>query len=549
LEARPQDRTAGRLRTLTLASVALATLIGALARLAHVSSVDFPLNDGGLFCTMTQDLLASRLAWPLYTSYNGMRLPFVYPPLPFYLAALASLLANAPPVDVLRLLPALFSILTIPAVYLLSWGVLRSRAQSLYATIAYALLPRSFLWLIMGGGLTRAPGLLFAILTLCCALEMYAGRRRSVVPWVILFGGLTVLCHPEAAWFASFSAVLLWLLYGRDRETLKLSLAAGVGVLLVTTPWWVVVITRHGLATLIAAFATGGQNWLAWFPLLTLSFAEETFVDLMTTIGLLGAFLSFARRKWFLPLWVALIVLLDPRSAGTYAVIPLAMLAGLALDAMLLPAIDRAAAAAASAKLPAALASQPESDRPPVRAPALVSRIMLAVLVFYALFSALSVRLLRYRILDVLSADDRQAMTWVREHTPPDARFLVITDPIVWSTDCVSEWFPTLTERVSVATVQGYEWVPDSGFRKQLIRYGGLQECATSDARCVEDWARLHAAQDAYVYVRVRQVKADSGVTRPVLMAVRESLAASQSYRLVYDGPGATVFESLLGVY
>ena len=547
--ARPQSETARRMHALTLASVAVATLLGALARLAHVFAVDFPLNDGGLFCTMTQDLLASRLAWPWYTSYNGLRLPFVYPPLPFYFAAVVSLLTKAPPVDVLRLLPALFSILTIPAVYLLSWWVLRSRTQSLYATIAYALLPRSFLWLIMGGGLTRAPGLLFAILTLYCALEMFTKRLRRTVLWVILFGGLTVLCHPEAAWFTSFSAVLLWVLYGRDRETLKLSLAAGAGVLLVTAPWWGVAISRHGVSTLVAAFATGGQNWLAWFPLLTLSFAEETFVDLLTTIGLLGAFLSLARRKWFLPAWAVLIVLLDPRSAGTYAVIPLAMLAGLALDSMILPAIDKAAAAAACARLPASDAIRPESDQPPGGAPGFISRIMLGALLFYALFSALSVRLVRSRVLDVLSPDDREAMAWVRQSTPPDARFLVITAPIVWSADCVSEWFPTLTERVSVATVQGHEWMPDSGFRKQLTRYVGLQECAASDARCVENWARLHAAQDAYVYVKVRQTRTESGVTRPVLMAVRESLAASQSYRLVYDGPGATVFESLLGVY
>lgn len=60
-----------------------------------------------------------------------------------------------------------------------------------------------------------------------------------------------------------------------------------------------------------------------------------------------------------------------------------------------------------------------------------------------------------------------------------------------------------------------------------------------------EGWVRLHGARHAYVYVRERQEKAGSDVGGLVLMAVRESLATSQGYRLVYDAPGAAVFQSL----
>ena len=40
------------------------------------------------------------------------------------------------------------------------------------ATLAFALIPRSYEWLIMGGGITRAPGMLFALLALAAVIRL-----------------------------------------------------------------------------------------------------------------------------------------------------------------------------------------------------------------------------------------------------------------------------------------------------------------------------------------------------------------------------------------
>ena len=267
----------------------LALQFGTFARLSYVFSADFPLNDGGLFYTMTQDLVRSGYALPQYTNYNGLRIPFAYPPLPFYVAAILTGLGKMPLLQVLRFVPALWSILTIPAFYWLSRTVLKSRFQAGVAVLAFALIPRSFLWLIMGGGLTRAPGILFAILMLREAYLLYARHDRQRVWTTALFGGLTVLSHPAGAWFAAFSAALLFLLYGRDREGVVHSLLVALGVLGVSAPWWGTILTRYGASPLFAASETGGYAWFAWIRLLTLDFLEETFVGLLTAIGLVGA--------------------------------------------------------------------------------------------------------------------------------------------------------------------------------------------------------------------------------------------------------------------
>ncbi|MBW3630096.1 MAG: hypothetical protein KY464_12455 [Gemmatimonadetes bacterium] len=75
-------------------------------------------------------------------------------------------------------------------------------------------------------------------------------------------------------------------------------------------------------------------------------------------------------------------------------------------------------------------------------------------------------------------------MRWIAQTTSASSRFLVITgngwEPFTawawgiktgWQDDRVSEWFPVLAERVSVATPQAYEWLPDNAFGTQVLAY------------------------------------------------------------------------------
>ena len=108
----------------------LALLLGAFVRLAPVLSVDFPLNDGGLFYAMVQDIRAGGYRLPVYASYNDVQIPFAYQPLAFYLAAGITDLTGWDLLDLFRVLPAVVSVLTIPVFYWLAGVMLRSRLQA-----------------------------------------------------------------------------------------------------------------------------------------------------------------------------------------------------------------------------------------------------------------------------------------------------------------------------------------------------------------------------------------------------------------------------------
>ena len=96
------------------------TLIGLAIRLAAPLQAAFPLNDGGLFYAMIVDLQEARYALPMYATYNSAAIPFAYPPLAFYLTGLLADLLHISTLDIVRILPAIVSGLTIPAFYLLA---------------------------------------------------------------------------------------------------------------------------------------------------------------------------------------------------------------------------------------------------------------------------------------------------------------------------------------------------------------------------------------------------------------------------------------------
>ena len=129
---RAESDEAERRRIYLFATLALAFLV----RFAPLSAAAFPLNDGGLFAAMIEDLRANSYVPPAFTSYNGGEIPFAYPPLGFYLAALLSELPGIGTLRTLQVLPLVASTLTVAAVYPLARRLLHDERAALFAVLA-----------------------------------------------------------------------------------------------------------------------------------------------------------------------------------------------------------------------------------------------------------------------------------------------------------------------------------------------------------------------------------------------------------------------------
>jgi len=544
----PQVRAEHILTIMVGAAVVLAFLV----RAAHVLRWDFPLNDGGMFALMIEEIRHAHYRLPSETAYNFSHIPFAYPPLALYAAALVADLTRLGVPDVLRLLPLAVSTVTVLALLRLTRGFLNSRLALATACVVFAVMPSGFIYLIMGGGLTRSFGFLFAILAISEMHRLYqTGERRFMLTATLAAGG-TVLSHLGTVPFLVQSLALLWLFYGRTPRTLLMTVGVLCGAAAVAAPWWAPVVATHGLAPFIAAQSTGGSilsdpdarrgllGLLARLGLgsWTATSTGEALFPLLGTLGLLGAVVCVVDRQLFLPVWWLTILVFNTRAGLTFASVPVAMLAGLGVSRGLIPILLPHFRRPAQHDVEHSMTSW--------RTWPSAAWATLGFIILYASAASL-LEVAAYgsdlRYLSSLLPSERAAMRQAAAMLPPDSRVLVIPDGewTVWAVDKSSEWFPVLASRQSVATVQGSEWLPNGTFARKQNLSKALRQCAAGISDCLDDWSRNAGIAFSHVYIPQPPLPAEEAY-RLCCKLLIASLRNDSRYTLMYDGPGAMIF-------
>jgi hypothetical protein len=166
--------------------------------------------------------------------------------------------------------------------------------------------------------------------------------------------------------------------------------------------------------------------------------------------------------------------------------------------------------------------------------------IIIVLLLFAALRTASRTAVDETGPLHGLQADHVTAMAWVQAEVDDEETFAVVTGH-TWESDYLSEWFPELADHTSLATVQGSEWTGIDSFLDRLAMYRQLQRCAAGTATCLESWVSGWDVGGAHVFLPKGRLFGPSSDT-DCCRALRETLHASADYRVIYDGPGATIF-------
>jgi hypothetical protein len=401
------------------------------------------------------------------------------------------------------------------------------------AVLVFATIQNGFEWHIMGGGITRAPALLFSLLAIVFAYRAYRldGWQHPVL--ATLFASLALLSHPDA--FVVISVALLFVVYGRSPRGLRNTVLIAGGVALLTAPWWGTVIARHGLDTVLsAAGSRTEQGWgssgsiLPWRHFLDFPFTKQPLLNWPAVLAIIGAGAALASAQLFPPLWLAAEVLVEPHQAANFVHAPVALLVGFAAGSVIAPAwryLAPGRADAGSTTLDADLAGMPSRSR--MLYWRLGGGLVAGYFVIIMLFSVLN-EPDQLDHLEPLEVEQRQLMAWVDDNTAEGASFMVVSG-LPWWGDRVSEWFPALTHGHSVFTAQGSEWFGDT-FKERIEGHEDLQECAEEDASCLDEVADEHDASFEYVYIASRCCD-----------DLIESIRQSSDYRIVHEAPGGVV--------
>jgi hypothetical protein len=151
--------------------------------------------------------------------------------------------------------------------------------------------------------------------------------------------------------------------------------------------------------------------------------------------------------------------------------------------------------------------------------------------------------------LHALPEAHREAMAWAGAHTNAAATFIVVPSANRWANDAPSEWFPALSSRISLNTVQGAEWLGKGEYERRQRSYRDLAACAGSDVGCIDDWAASSDLHPGFVYVAKGESAAGETVFNrqglDCCRALLDSLRSSTGYRLVFENAGAAIFERL----
>ena len=507
--------------------------LGATVRIPVIMNSSFPANDGGMFMQAIVQLKANHFVLPMYLHYNGLTLPYAYPPIGFYLAGILSSVTHMSVLNTLRFIPLTFSVATIVAFILFANAFLKNRAMVIAATLAFALVPNGHEWEIMGGGLTRSIGFFFAVLALWQTYLLFTERSRTHLLLTIVFVSLVCMSHLEMALFAAITVAVIFLFFARTKRGLYDSALVAGGVLLMTSPWWVVVVQHHGLSPFLSAGGTSGRSVLVIVAsLLTFNWGDEHLFPFFSALALLGSIFSLTRRKYFLPAWAGILLLADPRMATTYDAVPLSILIAICVVELLIPIMNRSLIVN-SGVLAGRSEGSPSRSTAGIKwfTPAVLS--MLVVVTWFGSLGATQTK-------DVsLSLAERQAMEWVRTSTPSNSAFLIV-DGDRWGSDRTSEWFPALTDRRSLATVQGYEWLPDGAFARKVSSYIELQKCIDAAPICVDQWSKDRGAEADYLYVARRVDKVHPAI--PYNSALIGALSQDPGYILVFQNQDASIF-------
>lgn len=407
----------------TMLAVAIAT--GLALRLGPILLADFPLRDGGLFVTMANDIRNAGFGLPEFSTYNAGDVPFAYPPLGLYVLALVP----GDPISTERWLPLVWSLLAIPAAYLLARELIDERRAGL-ATLIFAAMPCT--WAIEGGGVTRALAfalLLFSLWRIAILLKS-PGIQNAVAAGIL--GGAAILTHPAVGPSGAATAALLFA-FTPSRRGLAALAGAGVIALAIVAPWLALIVSRYGTGSVFAA-AISHQQDDALRRLITFGPSWIGTTDFVLPLAILGGAIVAHRRQWLLAVWVVLMIVV-PGAEGRYAALAWAMLA--ATGAMVVAGAVVSAGA--------------------LRAVAAVGFAWLFVTSLGA----------GYRLFDAIPTSVRETMVEAGGRVPPTTRFAVVATGTGLE-HAVLDWFPTLSGRVSVGTYMGLEWTTPERWNEAL---------------------------------------------------------------------------------
>jgi hypothetical protein len=139
-------------------------------------------------------------------------------------------------------------------------------------------------------------------------------------------------------------------------------------------------------------------------------------------------------------------------------------------------------------------------------------------------------------------------MQWIAENTTPSSNFLVLTGETEAMCESSAEWFPALTKRKSLSTLQGREWILGNKFGEFMGHQSSIQACIDEESDCMKRESVYFGEEHDYVYISIKSptnnckpVDTSRRTTHGLIIAMKDSA----EYTIAYESDDAVIFEKV----
>lgn len=432
----------------------------------------FPLGYAGMYTLIAEAIAEADFKLPTNIPYYGPGgIGLIYPPFAMYVFALAIKL-GIPVWTYLKFAPAVFSLLAMVPLYYLALELIESKAAAVVAVILFLTTPVVYYTHVWSAGVVRGLALCF-----CLAGLYFYFRALKNVSWRNLlpagfFLGLLLTTHWLYIVFAALAGLAFLL---SERKLARLPVAFGILViaLLVASPWLILIVQRHGVASVMMAYSSHGNvdffRSLNDIPLamrfLVQNLGNVTGNKFFAALTLSGLILLVVRKKFHLPLTFLFVLLMG--TADIFIQIPAALMAGACSAEVFRFAHKNMTSINAAASRPLM----------PILA------VLTALCIVLSSIQGLS-QIIQYQ--PELDGNSIETASFVRDNTDPNATYLFV------GKINEAEWFPYLLNRTPVFSLWGSEWKGTYAQQAEILIE--LRNCEMQKSwPCIESLQQEHS--------------------------------------------------------
>jgi hypothetical protein len=337
----------------------------------------------------------------------------------------------------------------------------------------------------------------------------------------------------------AFSSIILFFFYQRTWKGLRFLCLIGAIAIITSMPYWLTIILRFGSAVFFIAFRTGEFSLTGTLmKLIYFNVLQETLIAMISFIALIGIIFHCKQRKYFLPVWLLFIFIFGLRSLERNALICISLLSAIGLEEILKWLNEKNVQSIEEVALKGQLKNPQENLKP-----SKLSNIVILGLFFEIFFFAILGKFLGTNILKDLNQENRTAMAWVKTNTPETGKFLVMPSGLIWQVDSIEEWFPALSERTSVTTVQGSEWLKNAKFAENVQAYIDVKACANQGISCLSAWEKDNHVNVDYYYFSLNE--SPNQEPSEYASPLEAEMKYSGTFRLVYRNSDVRIYQKL----